>query len=153
MSETRPRNAFPSAETANLQERLSSYHQLSQALSRQGRAAGPRGQGWRPCAAPSEMHGSLSSTFSERPPPRLWARHRARRVGTEMDQPLPAALRGAPVWGGSVPNKTGFTFQTLTAERGPLGSYLVGPFSAPVLGSASLPAPRDPMKGRSGARP
>ena len=152
MSETRPCKAFPSAETANLQERPSSYHQLSQALSRGWggqRGLGARGGG--PVRLPLGCTALSPAPF--RTEPLLWAGHCARRAGTETDQPLPAALHGAPVWGGSVPDKTGFTFQTLTAERGPLGSYLVGPFPAPALGSAALPPPRDPMKGRSGPRP
>ena len=45
----------------SLQEHAFSYYQLSQAWSWQGMEAGPvRGQGWRHCAAPSEMHSPVS---------------------------------------------------------------------------------------------
>lgn len=150
MSETRPRSAFPSAEIVSLQEHALSYYQLFQAWSSQGSQTGPRrGQGWRRCAAPSEMHSSVSRNL-----------FRASTLGRALcqtpgktDGPEPACcpLQG-PCLGRICGQQKRLCLPNINCTNGPLGllgSYLIGNFSALALGSASLSPPRDPLKGRN----
>lgn len=147
MSETRPRSAFPSAEIVSLQEHPFSYYQLSQAWSWHRREAGPhQGQGWRRCAAPSEMHSSVSKHL-----------FRASTLGRALcqtpgkrDGPEPACC---PLQGPCLRRVCGqqkrLCLPNTNCRRGPIGLlvlYLISNFSAPALGSASLSHSKGPLE-------